>query len=191
MKNLLLILISTFFCAGCLTVEKKEYNISIKPDGSGSAKITFMGISSADEDSLDRSLKDYGELVDDYYHGNKLESEHPEWTNVKKNLKKVADKLYGELTFDFANAEAVGLFRYKNKGAWMYYVGNFGIFNQEKLDTNFIATNKNITYGGEKMPILFWDENTTEIKFRTISAESDRSIRSLLPKFEKIGIKRK
>ncbi len=190
MKNLIILLIITICLNGCLTVENKQYTYKIKPDGSGSASILFIGISSADEDSTDKSLKDYGELIDDYYNGSKFENEHPEWINVKKSLKVENNKLVGEITFDFNSPEAVGLYRYKEKGNWMYYVGNFGMFNQEKLDTIDLNSRKEITYGGEKMPVLFWGEKQSSITFKTIATDKERSYKSLLPLYKKIGDKK-
>lgn len=186
-RRYLPVLLLLVFCAvamtGCLTAEKKMYTIKLRPDGSGTGTIIFYNILSSEEDSSDVSVRDYTELVNQYLKGKKFEDTHPAYTNVKKRLYEKDGKLIGEITFDFASPDLVGLFRYKDKGTWVYYMGyntGGGDVSVEKYEES------SGELAGDNVPIIFWPEGTTDFDIKT-SLGADHSTRSLLPFFRRIG----
>lgn len=175
------VVIMSLATSGCLTAERKEITFWVKPDGSGSGRILFRDIVSVPEDTNDASVTDYTELVDNYLKGRKFEEYYPQYTNFKKRLFEQNGKLNGEVTFDFGHYEDVGLYRYLDRGPWMYHVGMQSEFGVERYDTS------NGSMGGQMMPVVFWPENTTEFRISSRFERSDLSIRPLLPLFKRIG----
>ena len=162
MLALIAVLASTAV-SGCLMVANKEYLFRVRPDGSGQGRITFENISSVQENEAeqDQAIKDYTQLLNEYLKGRKFEGENPAYQNVKKRLYEQDGKLYGEVTFDFLTYEDVGLFRLNGAGPWMYHTGALNGASIEQLDTS------NGTYGGAHMPVVFWNEATTEFRVYT------------------------
>jgi hypothetical protein len=157
---------------GCLGVEKKEYSIKLKDSQSGTATIRYINIFSNDDNEKDVSFKDFGEIVSDYYEGNKIEQDYPGIRDVKKRLFIENNTLCGEITFAFDSLSHVKIFRYED-GPYMYYV-NAGSSPSEKFDSS------NGQYGGEKMPVIFWSKNSKELKFKTILTEDVTGKRSFV-----------
>jgi hypothetical protein len=183
--RLLSILLVTLFAlsaSGCLTAERKEIVFNVKPDGTGSGKITFYNIMSAEE-GKDVSLTDYTELVDKYLKGTKFEDYYPLFVNFKKRLYEESGKLNGEITFDFQNYEDAGLYRYQKKGPWMYYIGLKSDVGVDRYD------NSNGTLGSDQMPVVFWPEGTTEFRIVSKYERSDLDLHGLTAFFNKIGTK--
>ncbi len=180
----LALLLLSLSLTGCLTAEKKEYFLKMNPDGSGSGRIVFHNIMSAQEDSSDVTMRDYTDLVNQYVKGTKFEDGHPGFTNVKKRLYENDGVLNGEVTFDFSSPELVGLYRYKDKGTWVYYMGYDGGNGDMSVEHYDSSTGE---LAGDKVPLIFWPEGTTEFEIRTKLGEADRSSRSLLALFRRIG----
>jgi hypothetical protein len=166
---------------GCLTAERKEYHFTLRPDGSGTGTITFLNIMSDDEESKNVSAKDYAGLVTDFYKGKKFEEQNPSYSNVRKRLYEKDGKLNAEITFDFLSYEDAGLYRHEGKGPWMFFSGSSAAMTVEHYDT------ANGTYGGERMPVIFWPEGTTEFRIATRISDPDESMHSLLPYFKRSG----
>lgn len=170
-KNILFISALAIF-AGCLGVEKKEYTIKLKGGESGTATIKYINIFSNDDNEKDVSFKDFGELVSDYLEGNKIEQDFPGIRDVKKRIFIENNTLCGEITFAFDSLSHVKLFRYED-GPYMYYV-NTGSSPSEKFEVS------NGTFGGEKMPVIFWNKNTNDFQFRTLVTEDVTGKRSFV-----------
>lgn len=183
-KSRLLTAILLLLCAigagGCLTAERKETVLRVKPDGSGSGTITFYNIGSVEENGSDVSVRDYSDLISNYLKGNKFEETYPEYVNLKKRLYESGGQLHGEITFEFIHYEDAGLYRYENKGAWMYHVGQRSDFAVEAYETS------NGTVPNTLMPVAFWSPETTEFRI-TSKFDVSEATRSLLPLFRRIG----
>ena len=176
-------LASASLLGGCLTAEKKEYVYTLKSDGSGTGRILFRNIGSADEQEAgtDNSTADYTQLINDYLKGTKFEDQHPSYTNVRKRLYEHGGQLHGEITFDFESYEQIGLYRHNGSGPWMYYAGSLEGISVEQIDTT------NGSFAGARMPVVFWPEKTTEFRIVTSLETSSRPARSLLPLYKRIG----
>lgn len=180
-----LFVLSGVTLGGCLMVEHKEYLFLVRPDGSGQGRITFEHISSVQESEAeqDQAIKDYTQLLNEYVKGKKFENENPAYQNVRKRLYEKDGKLFGEVTFEFLTYEDVGLFRLNGGGQWMYHTGALNGATIEQFDTS------NGTYGGVRMPVVFWPESTTEFRIYTKVEEAEKgAARSLLPLFKRIGV---
>jgi hypothetical protein len=165
---------------GCLTAEQKELRLSLNPDGkSGTGTIVFTGIASEQgDDTMDVSKEDLNSLITEYYQGKTLENALPGISNVKKRLFMSGKDLVGELSFDFSDLSKLGFFRFKGSGPYQYYTLADGYFTSGQ----FAASNG--TYGGEKMPVVFWDESTKDFYVK-MSLASPGAIRvSLLDKYK-------
>jgi hypothetical protein len=182
---LLLLAFSSLLLGGCLMVESKDYTFLVKPDGSGSGRIVFENFTSMQDtqEAEDQTTKDYTELINKFLKGNSLEMQNPAYTNLKKRLFEQDGKLHGEITFDFASYEDVGLFRLDDKGMWMYHAGQMNGGTMERLDS------ANGRFGGQRMPVVFWPEGTSEFRLYTTleQPEENAVTRSLLPLFKRIG----
>jgi hypothetical protein len=132
--------------------------ISLAFDGvSGSGTIVFTGIASEKgEDSASLAKEDFNSLISEYYQGKTLENGIPALKNVKKRLFVKDGQLIGELSFDFDDISKIGFYQLKGVGPYIYYTLSEGYFTSGQ----FAASNG--TYGGDKMPIVFWDEGTKD-----------------------------
>lgn len=176
----ILLLVCALGAGGCLTAERKEIVLNVKPDGSGSGTITFYNIGSIEEDGKDVTVRDYSELVTKYLKGSKFEEFYPDYINFKKRLYESNGELNGEVSFDFIHYEDIGLYRHEGKGPWMYHVGQKSDFAVEAFDA------ANGTVPNAMMPVVFWPAETTQFR---IASKFDRSesTRTLLPLFKRIG----
>ena len=179
---LILLPLFAFVASGCLTAERKELIFTVKPDGSGSGRITFYNIMSVEEEGKDASLGDYTELINRYLKGTKFEDFYPLYMNLKKRLYEENGRLNGELTFDFGHYEDVGLYRYQDKGPWMYFIGVKSDFGVERYDTS------TGTVPSEQMPLVFWPEGTTEFRISSRYDNTDAARHTLFPLYRRIGI---
>lgn len=155
--------------AGCLTVETKEFSYSLKSGNSGSGKIKYINIMRTD-DSSTTTEADYEELINSYLKGNKPEDEMPGIKNVKKRLFEEDNQLCGEMTFDFDDITALKFFNYNSK-VWAYSLsGNsMGLFGGNE---SYFSSNG--TFGGENMPVIFWDAKDKEFEFKTTVSQNDK-----------------
>ncbi|MBS1902159.1 MAG: hypothetical protein JSS75_00455 [Bacteroidetes bacterium] len=166
--------------SSCLTAGHKEMRVSLNPDGkSGSAVILFTRIhSEASNDTADQTKDDFNSLISEYYQGKKLTDLFPNISNVKKRLFLDGNELAGELTFDFANIADLGFFRYKNSGPFMYYTLADGYFSSGVFEAS------NGSFGGDKMPLVFWDESSRDFFVKVALSQAQAPERSLVPLYK-------
>ncbi len=178
---LALCVVGALSLSGCLMVESKEYTFHLNSDGSGTGRIVFRNIGSISEDTTDYSVVDYKELLEDYLHGKSFEDEHYLLENVTKRIYQNGDQLDGEISFTFGRPSDVGLYRYKDTGPWMLYGGKFKSLAGEKI------AKTNGTYGGEEMPVIFWDADATDFTVKTDLGAPGRNSTSLLKHYLELG----
>ncbi|MBI5474590.1 MAG: hypothetical protein HY961_19815 [Ignavibacteriae bacterium] len=155
----------TLVCAGCLSVESKEYHIKLKTETSGEATIKFVNIVSESDDTTDVSAEDFQQLIETYLSGDQLEKENPGYRNVKKKLYVEKGVLVGEVSFTFDSLNAVRLFKFDKESPLMYYASN-PLSSETLLETNGIQ-------GEEWMPVVFWKRDARELFVKTkVSSES-------------------
>lgn len=172
------------YIQGCLNVETKEYSFEIKKDGSGKGKIRFVNIMTDSKDSANLIETDYRELIDNYLKGNKLDNEYPKVKNIKKKLFEEDKQLVGELTFEFDNISKARFYKYGDNGPWCYYLGS-GALGSLGANETFFSSNGE--YGGEHMPIIFWEGNQKKFEFKTTLKSPDNSTKSLIDFWKKLG----
>lgn len=175
------VFVNAIAVAGCLSADRKEIILTVRPDSSGSARIVFHNLVSVDERSHDASIGDYEELVRRYLKGSKFEDYSPLFLNFKKRLFEENGVLNGEVTFEFSHYEDVGLYRYNGRGPWMYHVG----FHSDLVTEHFDTSNGSL--GGELMPVVFWPEDAREFRIVSHFDRGDGQVRPLLPLFKRIG----
>lgn len=158
--------------SGCLTSEFKELRISLNPDGSGKGSIMYSGISSEQgDDTASLAQEDFESLVADYLEGRSFETANEHLKNVKKRLFVAGGKLMGEITFEFSDIAAIGLYKHKGEGLFMYYTLADGFLTSGQ----YVASNG--SYGGDKMPVIFWPSNASEfyVKMALSSPETPKT----------------
>lgn len=176
----ILLLLCALGTSGCLTAERKEIVLKVKPDGSGTGTITFYNIGSVEENGKDMSVTDYTDLMNSYLKGRKFEETYPEYINLKKRLYESDGQLNGEVTFEFIHYEDAGLYRYQEKGPWMYHVGQRSDFAVETFDAS------SGTVPNTLMPVVFWPAETTEFRIAS-KFDGSEATRSLVTLFRRIG----
>lgn len=164
---------------GCLTAEQKELRLSLNADGkSGTGTIVFTGIASEQgDDTMNVSNEDFNSLISEYYQGKTLENALVGTSNIKKRLFINENQLVGELSFEFEDIEKLGFFRYKGMGPYQYYTLADGYFTSGQ----FAASNG--TFGGDKMPIVFWDETVKDFYVKMSLSSPGAPRTSLLDKY--------
>ncbi len=180
MKNLILLSIlffSALYFTGCLTIESKEYSFKLNKDKSGSGAIKYINIMSENKDSVSTIESDYQELIDSYLNGEKLKEDLTGVKNLKKHLFEEDNQLCGEVTFDFDDISKLKFYKYKDSGPWCYYLS---IFSRGLMGGTESYFSSNGTYGGENMPIIFWDGKEKEFTFKTTFTAPGKSATSLL-----------
>lgn len=171
----LIALLCALGAAGCLTVESKEYRITLRPDLTGEATITFVNILSESEDTSDVSADDFTQLIQFYYEGAQFEEDNPGFRNVRKRLYERDGKLMGEVAFSFDSIAAVRLFRYDADSPFMYFAGS-PLSAEELVETNG-------TRGPDWLPVVFWPRGTTTFFVKTKVASEVQYRRSLLNRY--------
>jgi hypothetical protein len=183
-KTLLLIFASilSLNLIGCLTIETKEYFFKIKGGSGGEGKIKYINIMRTD-DSSSSIESDYNDLITSYLNGNKPEDELTGVKNVKKRLFEEDNVLCGEITFEFDDITSLKFYRYSDK-IWCYYINSnsFGLFGG-----NEAYFSSNGTYGGENMPVIFWNADEKEFNFKTTVSQNDKKNMSLIEIWRKNG----
>ena len=174
-NSLLLIILLALISSGCLTYEKKEFKLTGKNSGVLTMKyINIMSI--MDNDTLDVSEDDFDVLVSEYLNGEEIENKFPGAKNIQKRLFEENGVLCGEVSMDFDNLEDVKLYRFKDIGPLMINVINF-----EDTET---YKSSNGDYGGDIMPVVFWDGNFTELELTTQYTTPDKTCVSLLSRYK-------
>lgn len=161
--------------SGCLVVETKEYSYELKDGNSGSGKIKYINIMRSDDSGVTIE-EDYNDLMNNYLNGSKPEDEMLGVKNVKKRLFEEDNHLCGEITFDFDDISLLKFFSYKGK-VWVYNISSAGnsIFGGSE---SYFSSNG--TFGGESVPMIFWDGNTKEFNFKTTISQGEKPNISLL-----------
>ena len=172
---LLLILFLILEFTACLTVESKEYHITLNPDHSGEAVIKFINIMSEADDTVDISNDDFHQLIDFYLQGNQLEKENPGFHNVKKRLFEQDSVLCGEITFTFDSLGSVRIFKYDANSPFMYAVGS-PLSSEQYVESNGML-------GRDWMPIVFWPEDSRDLYIKTKVVSEVSFHRSLLKNY--------
>lgn len=171
----LLIAACALSAAGCLTVEQKIYRVTLRPDHSGEAVITFVNIRSESDDTVDVTDEDFRQLIEFYLEGDQIERDNPGFRNVRKRLYEEDGVLKGDLTFEFDSLSAVRLFRYDRNSPLMYFAGS-PLSSEQLVETNG-------TRGPDWMPVVFWDRGETELYIRTRVVSEVSYHRALLDRF--------
>ncbi len=185
MKKILfifLIAVFSFYIQGCLGVETKEYTFKMKKDGSGEVTIKYINIMTDSKDSAGIPEADYQELIDTYMKGHKLEEDYPEAKNIEKRLFEEDNQLCGEVKFEFDDITKFKFYKYKDKGPWCYYL-SADMFGSEQYFSS------NGTYGGEKMPVIFWEGDQKTFEFKTVVSAPAKNTMSLLVLWKSKGEK--
>lgn len=187
MKKIIPVLLLTalaFYFQGCLIVETKEYTFKIKKDGSGEAVIKYINIMTDSKDSAGVPEKDYEDLINSYFNGDKLQEDYPNAKNIRKRLFEEDNQLCGEVKFDFDDITKFKFYKYKGKGPWCYYVtSTTGMFGGEQYFSS------NGTYGGADMPVIFWDGKEKKFEFKTTVSQPSKNTMSLLDLWKSKGEK--
>jgi hypothetical protein len=174
----LILIIIPVSIVGCLTCERKEYIFTLTGENSGKLTIKYVNIFSSMIDSTGEILSDYDELTNMWLKGEKLEMDFPGTKKIKKRLFKENGTLCGEVTMEFDDLAKVHLYRYMGKGPFMFSMS--GVNDDGE---NFAQSNGD--FGGEKMPVIFWRDNTRTLRFSTKIAEPDSTCVSMLAMWEK------
>ena len=172
------IILLAIWSVGCLTAEHKELRLSLKPDGkSGTGILFFSRIhSEMASDTSNNTKEDFNSLITEYYQGKKIDESLKGTHNIKKRLYLDGNDLMGEVTFEFDDITDLGFYRYNNSGPFMYYTLADGVFTSGQFEAS------NGSYGGEKMPLIFWDASSRDFYVKislSSSLSPQRSIVSL------------
>jgi hypothetical protein len=170
------IALALLFISGCLTCEKKEYTFKMTGKNSGTLTIKYINIMSSMDDSLDVSDEDFMSLINDYYTGTSIEDEYPGTTLVDKKLYEENGVLCGEITLAFSDLSQVKIYQHDGKGAYMYPL-NCGSLDSETFDGG------NGEYGGDNMPVVFWDQGSKSLTMTTTVTVPDETTLSLLDEY--------
>lgn len=172
--------------SGCLTVETKEYSFKLKKGKSGEGSVRYINIMTDSKDSAGVPEADYRDLIDQYLKGDKLKEEYPNVKIIKKHLFEEDNQLCGEITFEFEDITKVKFYKYKDEGPWCYYLGTGGMGFMGGSESYFSS---NGTWGGETMPVIFWDGSQKEFKFKTSVTAPGKGTMSLLDIWNQKGEK--
>lgn len=174
---LALVLVFALFISGCLTCEKKEYTFEFTGENSGLLTIKYINLMSTMEDDMDISDEDFQTLIENYYEGSELENEFPEAALVSKRLFEENGVLCGEIVLEFSSLSAARLYRHKDKGPMMYCLSCYSI------DSEYFSSS-NGEYGGDVMPVVFWDAGLKKLTLATDVTTPDETTISLLDEFK-------
>lgn len=163
------ILALALLITSCLTVEKKEYTFQFTGNNSGKLTIKYINIYASSVDSASQITDDFNDLQSNYITGEKTELDYPAATNVKKRLFEENGQLCAEVTMDFPDLAAARLYQYDKKSPIMFCVST--AFDTE----TYLESNGQ--YGGESMPVVFFDGESKVLKLTTkISAPDSLSV---------------
>ncbi len=173
----ILFLIVGLSLSGCLTCERKEYTFQLTGVNSGKLTIKYVNIFSSLIDSTGELSSDYDEMVNLWLKGEKLEKDFPHAINFKKRLFAEDGVLCGEVIMEFDDLSKVSLYRFQDTGPYMFSLSGVNDDGETFLQTNG-------EFGGEKMPVIFWNEDVQSLRFSTKIAEPDTSCVSMLQQWE-------
>jgi hypothetical protein len=170
------IIVAVLFMSGCLTCEKKEYTFEFTDKESGRLTIKYINLMSTMDDSTDISEEDFTSLINDYYEGSEVENEFPEATLISKRLFEENGVLCGEIVLEFSDLAAGHLYQHKGKGPLMYCLGCYSIDSEYYSESNG-------EYGGDVMPVVFWESGLKELTLSTDVTFPDETTVSLLARY--------
>jgi hypothetical protein len=166
------VILLTFLITGCLTVEKKEYTFELKDSKSGTLTIKFINIMSMMDDTMNVSDSDFTELISTYIDGDQLETDFEPAVVKSKRLFEEGGMLCGEAVIEFNELNEVGLYQYDEGCPIMFNVSSF-------LESEtFLSSNGE--YGGEIMPVVFWEKSLKTLKLTTTITAPDETTIGLL-----------
>lgn len=169
------VVVFAFLFSGCLTAEKKEYKVQLRPDGSGTMTIRYINIMHNKYTEEDTPEKDWEELQRDYLNGTKLQEEFPNARVLSAKLSVEDGKLVGTVDIEFSKLQDVKFYQYDSDSPLMYYVNSI---NESFLESNGMMN-------ADIMPVVFWPKETRSLTLLTgISGEispDDTSYISLTP----------
>ena len=163
--------------AGCLTCEKKEYVFQLTGVNSGKLTIKYINIFSSLIDTPGELTADYDELADLWYNGEKVEMDFPNAKKFKKRLFEENGMLCGEVILEFDDLSKINFYRYQGKGPYMFSLSGVNDDSESFLQSNG-------EFGGDKMPVIFWPEDTRTLRFSTKIATPDSTCVSMLGMWE-------
>jgi hypothetical protein len=164
------------FLSGCLTCEKKEYTFQLTGDNSGRLTIKYINIMSIMDDTLDISTEDFQTLLNDYYDGEELQNTFPDASLVSRKMFEENGVLCGEVVYEFSDLKGAKLYQHKDKGPFMYCLGCYS------LDSEYFSES-NGEYGGDVMPVVFWDQGSKKLFLTTDVTYPDETTISLLDEY--------
>jgi len=173
---ILVLLFALLLVSGCLTVEKKIYTFKFTGENSGTLTIKYVNIMSVMDDTVDISVEDFGELINSYIDGDQIQQDFPLAKLIDKRLFEENEVLCAEIVFEFSDLAAANLFRYDDSGPFMFCLNC-------SLDTE-IFEYSNGSYGGDIMPVVFWEEELPVLNLTTIISYPDETTISLLPHYQ-------
>jgi hypothetical protein len=178
-KNLLVwigVIITVLFMSGCLTCEKKEYTFEFTGKESGRLTIKFINILSTMDDTVDISEEDFSSLITDYYEGTEIENGFPDATVVEKELFEENGVLCAKIVLEFTDLAMGHLYQHKGKGPLMYCLSCYSIDSEYYSESNG-------EYGGDVMPVVFWDPGLKNLSLSTDVTYPDETTVSLLDRY--------
>ncbi|MCD4772099.1 MAG: hypothetical protein K8R41_01800 [Bacteroidales bacterium] len=175
-NSFMLLILVAIVSSGCLTYEKKEYKFELKSENSGTLTIKYFNIMSIMDDTLDVSEDDFDVLISEYLNGDKIENSFPGAQNITKRLFEENGVLCGEVTMDFTDIKDVRLFKYNDLGPLM--------FNMINLEESEVYKSSDGKYGGEIMPVVFWDGSSNSCELSTELTLPDNTCVGLLSRFK-------
>lgn len=139
--------------------------------------IKYVNIFSSLIDSTGELSADYDEMMDLWLNGEKIERDFPQAKKFKKRLFKENGTLCGEVIMEFDDISKINIYRFKDKGPFMFSMAAVNDDNETFLQTNG-------EYGGDKMPVIFWPDDSRTLRFSTKIATPDTSCVSMLDQWE-------
>lgn len=175
--RLLILIVIPISLAGCLTCERKEYVFQLTGENSGKLTIKYVNIFSSLIDSTGELSADYDEMMNLWLKGEKVERDFPQATKFRKRLFKENGILCGEVSMEFNDLSKVNIYRYKDTGPFIFSMSGVNDDGESFLQSNG-------EFGGEKMPVIFWPDDTRTLRFSTKIATPDSTCVSMLAQWE-------
>jgi len=171
------LILTVLFLSGCLTCEKKEYTFDFTGKDSGTLTIKYINLMSTMDDTVDNSDEDFSSLMIDYYEGTEIENEFPEATLISKRLFEENGVLCGEIVLEFTGFSMAHLYQHNGKGPLMYCLSCYSIDSEYYSESNG-------EYGGDIMPVVFWDPGLKKLELKTDVTAPDETTLSLLDRWK-------
>jgi len=175
--TLLAFAVLAILVSSCLTVGKKEYTFTLTGKNSGTLTMKFINIMSIKDDSTDVSNEDFEELLTSYLNGDQIEKDYPTATNIQKKLFEENGQLCAIVSMDFPDLATARLYQRDKKSPYMLCIKS-ALDSESYLDSNG-------EYGGEIMPVVFWEPKLTKLTLSTEVTQSEENTVSLLGKYRK------